>query len=197
VTSPRIYTRTGDTGETGLFGGPRVRKDDPRLDAFGTIDELNAVIGIAVAALDYPAPGHPDLRTWLQAIQSDLFDVGGELATPDIEERIAWGQVTGPRITEDDIAKLEDWIDVLDEELEPLTRFILPGGHPAAAHLHHARTVCRRAERRLVTLARMVPMAPHLVRYLNRLSDLLFTVARAANARAGVEEPQWLGRVER
>jgi cob(I)alamin adenosyltransferase len=192
MSQPRVYTRTGDAGETGLFGGPRVSKDDPRLEAYGTVDELNSVLGIASATLE-----HDDLRAWLQVIQSHLFDVGGELATPDIEQRIERGQPVGPRVDDDDVAQLEGWIDALDEELQPLTRFILPGGTVASAHLHLARTVCRRAERRVLTLSREAPVAGSVIRYLNRLSDLLFTMARAANARAGVAEPEWLGREER
>ena len=188
----RVYTRTGDDGQTGLFGGPRVPKDDPRLEAYGTVDELNSVLGIAAAVA-----GHADMLAWLQVIQSDLFDIGGELATPDIEERIAKGQTVGPRVDDEDVTKLEGWVDTLDNEIEPLQRFILPGGTPAAGHFHHARTVCRRAERRVLTLARETPVAPPVIRYLNRLSDLLFTMARVCNARAGVEEPQWLGRAER
>jgi len=150
------------------------------------------VLGVCAAAID-----HDDLRGWLATIQSALFDVGGELATPDIEERVAKDQPVGPRVTDDDIVGLEAWIDTLDDELEPLQRFILPGGQLAAAHLHHARTVCRRAERRVITLGRGVEVAGPIVRYLNRLSDLLFAMARAVNARAGVEEPEWLGRDQR
>jgi len=188
----RVYTRTGDDGETGLFGGPRVSKDAPRLEAYGTVDELNSTIGVASAALP-----HEDLVAWLQIVQSDLFDIGGELATPDLTGRIAKGQVVGPRVTDEDVAKLEAWIDAMDTEIEPLTRFILPGGTLASAHLHVARTVCRRAERRVLSLARDAEVAPTVVRYLNRLSDCLFTMARVANARAGVAEPEWLGRAER
>jgi cob(I)alamin adenosyltransferase len=188
----RIYTRTGDDGETGLFGGPRVSKDDPRLEAYGTVDELNSVLGLAAASA-----GAGDLRDQLQIVQSHLFDIGGELATPDVDQRVQRGQPVGPRVDDEDIAELERWIDAFDEELEPLTRFILPGGTSTAGHLHHARTVCRRAERRVLTLSRDSAVAPAVIRYLNRLSDVLFTMARVANARAGVEEPQWLGRDER
>ena len=184
----KIYTRTGDAGETGLFGGPRVAKDDARLEAYGTVDELNTVLGVAAATLE-----DDDLRGWIASIQSALFDIGGELATPDIEQRIAKDQPVGPRVTDEDVTGLEGWIDRLDEELEPLTRFILPGGDLAAAHLHHARTVCRRAERRVITLGRTADIAGAIIRYLNRLSDLLFAMARAVNARAGVDEPEWLG----
>ena len=188
----RVYTLTGDDGQTGLFGGPRVSKDDPRLEAYGTVDELNSTIGVASAVL-----GHADLQAWLQIVQSDLFDIGGELATPDLEQRIAKGQAVGPRVTDDDVAKLEGWIDAMDEELQPLVRFILPGGTPESGHFHFTDPVCRRAERRVLTLSREAAVAPTLVRYLNRLSDCLFTMARVANARAGVAEPEWLGREER
>jgi len=192
MTQPRVYTRTGDEGETGLFGGPRVLKDDPRLEAYGTIDELNSVLGVVAATTS-----QVDLRGWLQVIQSHLFDIGGELATPDVEARVERGQPVGPRVADEDIAQLEQWIDRLDEELAPLQRFILPGGTVAAAHLHVARTVCRRAERRVLTMGRDATVAGTVVRYLNRLSDLLFTMARAENARAGVTEPEWLGRESR
>lgn len=192
MSEQRVYTRTGDDGQTGLFGGPRVAKDDPRLEAYGTVDELNSCVGVASSALP-----HEDLRAWLQVVQSDLFDIGGELATPAIEERIRKGQPTGPRVSDEDVAKLEGWIDQMDTELEPLARFILPGGTPASAHLHVARTVCRRAERRVLTFSRDAEVASTVVRYLNRLSDCLFTMARVANARAGVAEPEWLGREER
>lgn len=195
MSDTRVYTRTGDDGETGLFGGPRVAKDDPRLEAYGTVDELNSFVGVAASAL--AQADQVDLVGWLQIVQSDLFDVGGELATPDLEERIRKGQAVGPRVSDEDVAKLEGWIDAMDAELQPLVRFILPGGTPAASHLHVARTVCRRAERRVLAHARDAEVAPTVIRYLNRLSDCLFTMARVANARAGVAEPEWLGRAER
>ena len=184
----KIYTRTGDEGETGLFGGPRVRKDAMRVEAYGAVDELNAVLGTAVAAL-----ADADLRTMLLEVQSALFDLGGELATPGVRERAAAGQLA-PQVPVEAIERLEGWIDALEEELEPLTQFILPGGAPAAASLHHARTVCRRAERRAVTLAASEEVSGAALRYLNRLSDFLFVAARAVNARAGVEEPRWTAR---
>ncbi len=187
--SPRaIYTRTGDRGETGLFGGPRLPKDDIRIEAYGTVDELNSLLGVAAAGI-----ADRDLGDYLRVIQSKLFDLGGELATPGIEQRIERGQPVGPRVEAEDAAELERWIDRLDGELEPLTRFILPGGDPVAAQLHHARTVCRRAERRVVSLAAAEEVAAPLIRYLNRLSDLLFTLARCVNARAGQVEPEWQG----
>ena len=184
----KIYTRTGDEGETGLFGGPRVRKDAQRVEAYGAVDELNAVLGGAVAALD-----DGSLRAMLIEVQSTLFDLGGELATPAVRERAAAGQLA-PQVPVDAIEQLERWIDELEEELEPLTQFILPGGAPAAASLHHARTVCRRAERRAVTLAASEEVSGEALRYLNRLSDFLFVAARAVNRRAGVDEPRWTAR---
>lgn len=184
----KIYTRTGDEGETGLFGGPRVRKDAMRVEAYGAVDELNAVLGTAVATIE-----GSDLRTMLLEVQSTLFDLGGELATPGVRERAAAGQLA-PHVPVEAIERLEGWIDALEEELEPLTQFILPGGAPAAASLHHARTVCRRAERRAVTLAASEEVSGEALRYLNRLSDFLFVAARAVNARAGVGEPRWTAR---
>lgn len=184
----KIYTRTGDEGETGLFGGPRVRKDAERVEAYGAVDELNAVLGAAVAAID-----DSDMRAMLLDVQSTLFDLGGELATPAVRERAEAGQLA-PQVPVEAIEQLERWIDTLEEELEPLTQFILPGGAPAAASLHHARTVCRRAERRAVTLAASEEVSGEAMRYLNRLSDFLFVAARAVNARAGVQEPRWTAR---
>ena len=187
----KIYTRTGDEGETGLFGGPRVRKDAARVEAYGDVDELNAVIGVARAQIDDDA-----LAGRLQAIQSQLFDVGGELATPDVDEREAKGQVVA-RVEAEAVAEIEAWIDVLEAELEPLAHFILPGGDPAAAALQQARAVCRRAERRVVTLDALEGVSGEALRYLNRLSDLLFVLARVVNHRARVEEPRWVGRERR
>jgi cob(I)alamin adenosyltransferase len=184
----KIYTRGGDTGETSLFGGERVRKNAARVAAYGEVDELNSVLGVARAEL-----GHADLCAKLETIQSSLFDLGGELATPGIAERAARGKA-GPRVAERDVTELESWIDQLETELEPLRNFILPGGARAAALLHLGRTVCRRAERAVISLAEHESLEPLLVRYLNRLSDFLFVLARVVNRRAGVAEPQWIGR---
>jgi len=183
----KVYTRRGDAGETSLFGGQRVPKDAARVAAYGDVDELNSVLGLAIAELD-----DEEFAAGLRSVQSKLFDLGGELATPDIEEREARGKGL-PRVGDDDVVALERWIDLLDEELAPLENFVLPGGTKAAACLHLGRTVCRRAERRAVALARNEGLADIPVRYLNRLSDLLFTLARAANHRAGVAEPTWSG----
>ncbi|HTO70328.1 MAG TPA: cob(I)yrinic acid a,c-diamide adenosyltransferase [Myxococcota bacterium] len=180
----KIYTRGGDTGETSLFGGERVKKSAPRVAAYGEVDELNSVVGVARAEL-----GHDDLRAKLETIQSSLFDLGGELATPG-----AARERKGPRVADADVAELEAWIDALETELEPLRNFILPGGSRAASFLHLARTVCRRAERAVISLAECEEIDALLVRYLNRLSDLLFVMARAVNRRAGMAEPQWVGR---
>jgi cob(I)alamin adenosyltransferase len=169
----KIYTRGGDTGETSLFGGERVRKNAARVAAYGEVDELNSVLGVARAEL-----GHADLDAKLETIQSSLFDLGGELATPGIAERAAHGKA-GPRVAERDVTELESWIDQ---------------GARAAALLHLGRTVCRRAERAVISLGEREPLEPLLVRYLNRLSDFLFVLARVVNRRAGVAEPQWIGR---
>ena len=179
----KIYTRGGDTGETSLFGGERVRKDAPRVAAYGEVDELNSVVGLARAAVT-----QADLRTKLETIQSSLFDLGGELATPGARSK------PGPRVGDKDVTELEQWIDQLETELEPLRNFILPGGAPAAALLHLGRTVCRRAERAVISLAEDEDIDSLLIRYLNRLSDFLFVLARVVNRRAGVAERQWVGR---
>ncbi len=189
--SLRIYTRTGDKGDTGLFGGERVRKDDARVEAYGTVDELNAVLGVA--------RGHaedPELRETLAAFQDRLFSVGADIATP-METATQRGRVSIERIAPERVEALERLIDRFEAELPPLTRFILPGGSALAAALHLARVVCRRAERRCVTLAHLEEDADHpslnpeVIRYLNRLSDLLFVLARVANHRQGEEDIVW------
>ncbi len=176
----KIYTKTGDDGETGLFGGPRVRKDHLRIEAYGTVDELNAVLG-QVRTHAPPA----DLDALLARIQNELFDLGAELATPEPRK---FGIVG---VGDSQIAALEQAIDRHETELEPLRQFILPGGTPLAASLHLARVVCRRAERRLVSLDRAEQIGPQGVVYLNRLSDLLFVLARTANRRAGLADVPW------
>jgi cob(I)alamin adenosyltransferase len=182
----KVYTRRGDTGETDLFGGERVAKDDARVEAYGAVDELNAVVGVAAAASK-----HEDLREASRRIQGELFDLGAHLATPEAAHRAKYG-VPAPR--EGDVADLEALIDRLEGELEPLATFVLPGGTPAAAAFHQARTVCRRAERATVALARAGDVDPLALRYLNRLSDLLFVVARVENRRAGQPDVPWSGR---
>ena len=178
----KIYTRTGDEGETGLFAGPRVSKCDERIEAYGTIDELNAVLGVV------RAEGPPSsLDEILARIQNTLFVLGAELATPEPAK-------LPMRLTSaTEVSELEQMIDVAEEQLEPLREFILPGGSQIAASLHFARSVCRRAEREVVRLVRRADAAesPHVVTYLNRLSDLLFVLARQANQHAGVAETPW------
>ena len=180
----KIYTKTGDTGHTGLFGGSRVPKDDPRVEAYGDVDELNAVIGMARAVELMPR-----VDELLVPVQRDLFAIGALLATPDREKMAQHLQKA--RIDERRIAELEQAIDDAESELEPLRAFILPGGTPKAAALHVARTVCRRAERHVVRLQHAVELPALAVIYLNRLSDLLFTLARLANRRAGAGEVTW------
>jgi cob(I)alamin adenosyltransferase len=180
----KIYTRTGDRGDTGLFGGGRVGKDDVRVEAYGEVDELNAVLGLARAA----AP-ESDVARLLEQVQRDLFALGAILATPDRDKM--WRQLEKARLDAERIAELELAIDAADERLAPLKAFILPGGTPKAAALHVARTVCRRAERKVVHLQHEVTLPALVVVYLNRLSDLLFVLARVANRRAGAGEVTW------
>jgi len=178
-----IYTRTGDTGETGLFGGGRVPKDDIRVDAYGEVDELNAVLGAVRATGQDPA-----LEALLAELQVQLFTVGSVLATPQGSKAESYI----PKIQPEWVEAMEKAIDTFDTQLPRMTHFILPGGTAAAAALHVARTVCRRAERRVTPLVRDGQVGAGVVVYLNRLSDLLFTMARVANARAGVEDVKWI-----
>ena len=179
----KIYTRTGDMGSTGLFGGPRVSKDDDRIEAYGTVDELNAALGVARSS------GVPeDIDGQLAVIQSELFSMGAELATPDPDKH-------GVRlIGEKHITRLEQTIDSHEATLNPLKHFILPAGAASATQLHLARGICRRAERRVVTLVRRheASVSEALMIYLNRLGDLLFVLSRVANARAEVSEVLWV-----
>lgn len=181
LSAMKIYTRTGDDGTTGLLGSQRVPKHDARVEAYGSVDELNAALGVA-AALD----GQRELAPEFARFQAALFQVGAELASPD--EAVLKKLV---RIADDDIAALEHTIDRLEAELSPLTQFVLPGGTPLAAQLHFARTVCRRAERRATALAQSTAVDARIVKYLNRLADLLFVMARWSNHRAGVAETCW------
>ena len=219
----KIYTKTGDNGTTGLFAGPRVGKDHPRIQAYGSVDELNAMLGVAIAEAHVASEkdrqqagtgvlpissreasssasdladkqsteestSEPDsIVTLLQAVQSDLFSIGAELATPAPHEH-------GMCLIDDErIGSLEATMDALENELPPLTSFILPGGSLAAARLHLARTVCRRAERNVVALSALPDVADcsKPLIYLNRLSDLLFLLARQANSRAGIDDLPW------
>jgi cob(I)alamin adenosyltransferase len=178
----KIYTRTGDGGETALFDGTRVSKADPRVGAYGDVDELHAWLGFARATLN-----DPELSSMVEHLQRDLFALGARLADP--AHKIA-GRVTKALVGSDDIVRLERWIDALEAELPPLRRFILAGGSPAGAAFHVARTVCRRAERAIVALGDE-SVDRDVIVYVNRLSDLLFVLARAVNARAGVPEVEW------
>jgi cob(I)alamin adenosyltransferase len=179
VNLTRIYTRLGDGGETHLGDMSRVPKTDPRIEAYGTVDELNAVIGVTLGAPGLPAR----FGEWLRRVQNDLFDVGADLAVP------SGGDRSRLRVAGEQTAWLEQVCDEVNAELPSLKSFILPGGSPAAAQLHVCRTVCRRAERRTIACGDSV--SAECVRYLNRLSDLLFILSRAANVAAGTEEPLW------
>lgn len=178
----KIYTKTGDAGQTGVFGGPRVAKDDLRIEAYGTVDELNAAIGAVRAAMP---PARID--EVLRRVQHELFIVGAQLATPDPAKKGV------PMIADSHISAAEQDIDHFEERLPPLKEFILPGGTAVAAQIHLARAICRRAERRVVTFSASgtESVAPTLLAYLNRLGDLLFVLARAANQHAGRSETAW------
>ncbi len=178
----KIYTKTGDDGSTGLFGGPRVRKDDPRIEAYGTVDELNAALAMAQAEELTEA-----ISTVVERVQHELFAVGAQLATPDPQAHAT------ALITDERLSELEADIDRFEATLPPLKEFILPGGTAAATRLHFARTICRRAERRLITLAAQPQEAvdSNMQIYLNRLSDLLFVLARAANQAANRPDVPW------
>ena len=182
----RIYTKSGDKGETGLGDGSRVPKDAARVEAFGLVDELNAVLGLVAAY----CPDCPE-GALLRGVQNDLFDVGADLCIP-LKAHEEAGTVL--RVVAAQAERLEKAIDRLNEKLEPLKSFVLPGGTPAAAWLHLARTVCRRAERAVVGVARAAEVRSELVVYLNRLSDLLFVMARAQNQASGVPDVAWLPR---
>jgi cob(I)alamin adenosyltransferase len=177
----KIYTKTGDDGTTGLFGGERVRKCDARLDCYGTVDELNAALGVAAVAAS------PAIGTLIREVQNDLFVVGSHLATP-AESRYA---ASLPALDESLITRLEMQIDTAEQSLIPLKQFILPGGCETAARLHLARTICRRAERLLVDFSLDRPVPTMILTYLNRLSDWLFVHARLANHEAGVPDVPW------
>jgi len=174
----KIYTRTGDKGETALGDGTRVSKTHPRIGAYGTVDELNAVIGLGIATEGCPEVMAQQLKT----IQNDLFDLGADLCVPESDEPLEYEPL---RVKEEQVTQLEQWIDTHNERLEPLTSFILPGGTPLAAYLHQGRTVCRRAEIAVLELVKTASVNEQAVTYLNRLSDLLFVMARVANLDSG------------
>jgi cob(I)alamin adenosyltransferase len=187
----KIYTKTGDSGTTGVFAGQRVAKDDTRINAYGTVDELNAFLGVIHAGLlmatsDFSV-SDLSLASIVQQIQSDLFCIGAELATPDPDQHKM------RMLSQKRIENLEETIDVVDAELPKLSNFVLPGGSLLAAQLHFARTVCRRAEREVVSLAKLENVADYslCLIYLNRLADLLFVLARLVNSRLGLSEAIW------
>ena len=185
----KLYTRSGDDGTTGLFGGERVGKDHPRVEACGTVDELNAWIGLVGSSCDANQPLHAELLGILSEVQARLFEVGADLATPPgtkHESKIA-------RVSAGHVTEIERWIDHIDGGNESMRTFILPGGTELAARLHAARTICRRAERRLVNLGRSMNITPSAGVFLNRLSDLLFAMARRVNKDAGVADVPWTG----
>lgn len=183
----RVYTRTGDRGTTRLAGGQERSKDDRRLEAYGTIDEVNAALGLIAEEIDrHPNERVREMLELVRRIQNELFDLGGELATlpEDRHEKQAL-------VASEDVARLEREMDAENDHLPPLRSFVLPGGGMVSALFHHGRTVCRRAERRLVTLHREDPQRPEAIQYLNRLSDWLFVMGRAAAAREGRDEVLW------
>ncbi|MEM7625518.1 MAG: cob(I)yrinic acid a,c-diamide adenosyltransferase [Planctomycetota bacterium] len=186
----KLYTKRGDAGLTDLYGGQRVGKDHLRVEAYGTVDELNSLIGLVLSGAD------DELAGPLESIQSRLFEIGADLATPhgEVDEQ---GNETGrgstvPRVGEAQVSELENWIDAVCEPVPAMQHFVLPGGSEAAARLHVARTVCRRAERMCVALTHHEPIGDHVIVYLNRLSDLLFAMARRANQLAGVSDVPWI-----
>ena len=184
----RVYTRTGDRGETALVGGRRVPKDAPRIEAYGTVDELNAILGLARvfnAERLADGEGHGWLDETLRRLQNQLFDLGSELATPDAAYEGMY------RVGQADVTELEKLIDRCQKELEPLKSFVLPGGGRVGAFLHQARTVCRRAEREILRLSRAEPLSEWPLRYVNRLSDLLFVLSRWVARRLGESEYLW------
>ena len=194
----KIYTRTGDGGETALYGGQRVPKDTARIEAYGTVDELNAQLGVLLASVATLSGRVPASRVLAQAltdtlvaVQGELFAVGAQLATPPPVDGASAKTPNVAAIGDAEVLALEAAIDALDEDLPALTSFILPAGPPATAHAHVCRTVARRAERRVVTLAHAAPVDDAVIRYLNRLSDYLFTAARALTYAAGAPETPW------
>jgi len=179
----KIYTKTGDNGETSLFGGERARKDNPRIEAYGAVDELNSMLGVALAEIN-----NDEIKQILTQVQNDLFVLGADLASPLQKEN---KNFIIPRIKEETIKKLETFIDSIEYKLPELKNFILPGGSKGAALLHLARTICRRSERNVVSLASKVDIGSNPVIYLNRLSDLLFVLARYENLSSNCPDVEW------
>lgn len=184
----KLYTRTGDDGTTGLFGGQRVSKDHPRVAAYGTVDELNACIGLAAAVCNANDELHRQFLNIFSELQSRLFDIGADLATPEGDKH----EAKVLRISEEHVQEVEKWIDAIDAGNEKMKSFVLPGGSDLAARLHLARTVCRRAERMMITVGHSEPVSDGAVVYVNRVSDLLFAMARRANVHANVADVPWV-----
>jgi cob(I)alamin adenosyltransferase len=183
----KLYTRSGDDGTTGLFSGARVSKNHPRIEAYGTVDEFNAVLGLCISAASEGSKTEV-IGTILKQVQSRMFDIGADLATPEGSTNEARIQ----RIGVPHVAEIEVWIDQIDGKNEPLKNFVMPGGSELASRLHLARTVCRRAERLIVGLAHTEPVGDHLLQYINRVSDLLFAMARMANKVLGIDDTPWI-----
>ncbi len=181
----KIYTKTGDHGETGLFDGSRVAKNDPRVEAYGDVDELNALLGVVLGFIR----DDEDIRDCLLTVQRELFVIGAHLADPTARVEAKRGEKAS--LTDEQVTRLEQWIDQFEAALPPLRQFILPGGSKGGAALHHARTVCRRAERQIVALSQQEPVSPLIITYINRLSDLLFVTARLENLRRNRPEIPW------
>jgi len=181
----KIYTKTGDLGETGLFNGSRVAKNDPRVEAYGDVDELNALLGVVLGFIR----DDEDIRNCLLTVQRELFVIGAHLADPTARVEAKRGEKAS--FSDEQVTRLEQWIDEFEALLPPLRQFILPGGSKGGAALHHARTVCRRAERQVVSLSQQEPVAPLIITYMNRLSDLLFVTARLENQRKNRPEIPW------
>ena len=183
----KLYTRTGDDGTTGLFSGARVSKDHPRIEAYGTVDELNAVLGLVLSACDRGHSFERRMHEVISALQSRLFDIGADLATPEGAKQ----QSRIHRIDDGDVTEAEGWIDEMDSANLPLRTFVMPAGTELAARLHLARTVCRRAERAIISLGSIEPVGDPLLRYMNRLSDLFFAMARRANHERNIPDAPW------
>ena len=184
----KLYTKSGDDGTTGLFSGARVSKDHPRIESYGTIDEFNATLGMCSAACNVDNALHRRLLDIFGRLQSRMFDIGADLATPEGANNESKIQ----RIGQEHVQEVEKWIDEIDGANTPLTAFVMPGGTELASRLHLARTICRRAERQMIHLSHTEPVGASLIMYVNRVSDFLFAAARLANKNSGVEDVLWI-----
>ncbi len=184
----KLYTKSGDDGTTGLFSGARVSKDHPRIESYGTIDEFNATLGMCSSACNADNALHRRLLDIFARLQSRMFDIGADLATPEGANNESKIQ----RIGQEHVQEVEKWIDEIDGANTPLTAFVMPGGTELASRLHLARTICRRAERQMIHLSHTEPVGASLIMYVNRVSDFLFAAARLANKNSGVEDVLWI-----